>query len=112
MLNTINHKMPIYKDCTLMEIMIVAIGTFAILVIIFSSISKLLTGHFWPGYLLASTLFFFLTKFLLTKLQKLKYGKPHAYYQQFATKKLINLGLIKSIYLTRIGKWSIQRRHP
>jgi conjugative transfer region protein (TIGR03750 family) len=111
MLNHINHKMPIYKDCTLIEVMATAIGTFLILLSILSILTKLLIGYFWPGYVLSSLLFFFITQMILTKLQKLKYGKPYAYYQHLITKKLANLGLIKSPYLQRIGKWSIRRTH-
>jgi conjugative transfer region protein (TIGR03750 family) len=112
MLNSINHKMPIYKDCTLGEVMVTAVTSLLGLTIVLSLLSKLLLGYFWPGYLLASGLFFFITKLLLSKLQKLKYGKPHGYYQHLAIKKLSESGLIKSRYLIRVGRWSVRRfRH-
>ena len=110
MLNHINHKMPIYKDCTLWEIVITAAVTFVILTMTFSFLSIILLGFLWPGYLIASALFFFMTKLILSRLQKLKYGKPHAYYQQLVMKKLSQLGLIKSPYLMRVGQWSVSRR--
>ena len=109
MLNNINYKMPIYRDCTLIELMTVAISTLVILTITLSLISKILIGYLWPGYILASALFFFVTKLLLSKLQKLKYGKPHAFYQHLITKKLIEIGLMQGKYITRIGKWSVRR---
>jgi conjugative transfer region protein (TIGR03750 family) len=110
MLNNITHKMPIYKDCTLMEVMITAISSFLVLACLFSLIAKILFGFFWPGYLLGSSIFYFVTKLLLSKLQKLKYGKPHAYYQHLIIKKLSNLGLMRSSYLSRKGKWSVRRK--
>jgi conjugative transfer region protein (TIGR03750 family) len=109
MLNNINHKMAIYKDCTLGEVMATAITSLLVLTLVFSIVSKILFGYFWPGYLLASGLFFFITKLLLTKLQKLKYGKPHGYYQHLIIKKLSELGLVKNKYLIRHGRWSVRR---
>lgn len=112
MLNHINHKMPIYKDCTLIELLAVAIATLIALTLIFSILSIIFIGQLWPGYLLASLLFYFVTKFLLSKLQQLKYGKPYGYYQQWGHKKLAELKLMKSVYLMRIGRWSVRRALP
>jgi conjugative transfer region protein (TIGR03750 family) len=109
MLNNINHKMPIYKDCTLGEVMTLAIATLLGLTLFFSILTKLLFGYFWPGYLLATALFFFVTKLLLSKLQKLKYGKPYGYYQHLIIKKISEMGIIQSNYLTRCGRWSVRR---
>src|SRR5438552_2600862 len=109
MLNHINHKMPIYKDCTLMEVMVIAITSYLFLTVIFSLMAKLVCGYLWPGYLIASICFVFVTKFLLSKLQKLKYGKPYGYYQHLFIKKLSDIGLMRDRYLTRLGKWSVRR---
>jgi conjugative transfer region protein (TIGR03750 family) len=109
MLNHITHKMPIYKDCTLTELMVTASVTLIILTLLLSILTKLLIGYAWPGYILATIFFFFVTKLALLKLQKLKYGKPHAYYQHLIVKKLSQLGLINNVYLIRSGKWSVRR---
>lgn len=109
MLNHINHKMAIYKDCTVGEVITVAIGSFITLTVCLSLLTKLLFGYIWPGYLLASSLFFFITKLILSKLQKLKYGKPYGYYQHLFIKKLAEIGIIHNRYLTRLGKWSVRR---
>jgi conjugative transfer region protein (TIGR03750 family) len=109
MLNHINHKMSIYKDCTLGEIMAISIASLVALTLGFSLCTKVLLGYVWPGYLIASALFFFVTKLLLSKLQKLKYGKPYGYYQHLIIKKLSESGLIRSRYLTRLGRWSVRR---
>src|SRR5262245_22045755 len=109
MLNHINYKMPIYRDCTLVEVMAVAITSYLLLIVILSLLTKLIVGYLWPGYLLASALFVFVTKAVLSKLQKLKYGKPYGYYQHLFIKKLSDCGLIKSPFITRKGKWSVRR---
>jgi conjugative transfer region protein (TIGR03750 family) len=108
-LNHINHKMPIYKDCTIGEVVIVAITSLIVLTIIFSMITILLFGVVWPGYLIASSLFFFLTKLVLSKLQKLKYGKPYGFYKHLLIKKLSATGIIRCNYVTRLGRWSVRR---
>jgi conjugative transfer region protein (TIGR03750 family) len=112
MLNHINYKMPIYKDCTLGEVMAVAITSYAILTVIFSLMTKILFGYVWPGYIVASVLFFFVTRIVLSKLQRLKYAQPYGYYQHLFTKKLSNFGLIRSRYVTRLGRWSVRRFLP
>ena len=67
-------------------------------------------GYVWPGYVLASGLFVFVTKGLLVQLQKVKYGKPYGYYQQLIIKILSESGLMQSPYITRIGRWSVRRK--
>lgn len=108
-LNHINHKMPIYKDCTLIEVMVVAVASLLFLAVLFSIATKLLFGYLWPGYFFANITFVFVAKFFLAKLQKLKYGKPYGYYQHLAIKKLSQLGLVNAPYLTRLGRWSVRR---
>jgi len=109
MLNNINHKMPIYKNCTLFELMITTITTLTLLIIALSVLSKIFIGYLWPGFLLATIFFVFINKFMLNKLQQLKYEKPHAYHQQLVIKKLAIIGLIYVPYVIRIGKWSVRR---
>ena len=109
MLNHINHKMSIYKDCTLGEIITISVISLVTLTIVFSICTKILLGYVWPGYLIASALFFFVTKLALSKLQKLKYGKPYGYYQHLIIKKLSKAGLIRGQYVTRLGRWSVRR---
>ena len=109
MLNHINHKMAIYKDCTIGEVIVVATASFVILTLGLSFLTELLFGYFWPGYLIASTFFFFVTKLILSKLQKLKYGRPYGYHQHLLIKKLSDMDILRSPYLTRLGRWSVRR---
>jgi conjugative transfer region protein (TIGR03750 family) len=109
MLNHINHKMAIYKDCTIGEVIAVAIASFVALTLGLSLLTELMFGYVWPGYLIASALFLFVTKLILSKLQKLKYGKPYGYYQHLLIKKLSDMGILRSRYLTRLGRWSVRR---
>lgn len=110
-LHEINHKMPIYKDCTLGEMLLVGAMVFVAEAIIFSSFARLLFGYAFIGFALTFISFFHVTKVLLSQLQKVKYGKPHGYYQQWLIKRCIELKLIRSLYITRCGKWSV-RRNP
>jgi conjugative transfer region protein (TIGR03750 family) len=109
MLTHINYKMPIYKECTLGEVMAVSVASFLALTFIFSLCTKIMLGYLWPGYLIATLLFFFVTQGLLSQLQKLKYGKPYGYYQHLLLKKLSENKIIQSPYVTRVGRWSVRR---
>lgn len=110
LLNNINHKMPIYKDCTLSEMLCIGAIVFIFEMIVFSMVAWLLFGYASIGVALTFISFFHVTKSVLNQLQKVKYGKPHGYYQQWLVKKSANCGLIRSLYLTRCGKWSMVRK--
>ena len=113
LLNHINHKMPIYKDCTLFELLVVSCGYLALGSIILSIISKLLTGYACIGFALVLMTLVHITRFFLGRLQRLKYGKPYGYYQQLFLKKLAQNSVIRTLWksqrMTRIGRWSARR---
>lgn len=113
MLNHINNKMPIYKDCTLGEMLIVGAVVFVTNSIILSLITRLLFGYAWIGFAITLLSLVSITKLLLGRLQKIKYGKPYGYYQQLLIKKLQQFELFKLIfkplYVERQGKWSVRR---
>lgn len=112
-LNMINHKMPIYKDCTLGEMLFVGGLTFLTLSITLSLLTKLLFDFAWIGFALSILLLVHTSRFLLGRLQKVKYGKPHGYYQQLLLKNLQKSFLLQSLlkhsYVQRCGKWSVRR---
>lgn len=108
-LHEINYKMPIYRDCTLVEILLVGTTVFSIEIILLSLLTKLLFGYACIGVAITFISFFHLTKFSLGKLQHIKYGRPHGYYKHLAIKKIMSYGLMRHHYLTRIGKWSVRR---
>lgn len=112
-LNHVNHKMPIYKDCTLGEMMFVGICVLITLSIGLSVITKLLFGYAWIGFTVTILALVHVTRFLLGRLQKIKYGKPFGYYQQLLLKNLqknfIFHSLLKLSYVQRFGKWSVRR---
>lgn len=108
-LHEINQKMPIYRDCTLGEILCVGGAVFFIELMSFTLVTRILFGYGSVGMFVTLVSFFHVTKLLLNRLQKVKYGKPYGYYKQLAIKKLSEMGLMKSPYLTRIGKWSVRR---
>lgn len=108
-LNEINYKMPIYKDCTLGEMLFVGTIVFSLEITSLSLLTKIIFGYSSIGATLTFISFIHLTKYFLGKLQKLKYGKPYGFYKQLLLKKLSEKNLIRSPYVTRLGKWSIRR---
>lgn len=108
-LQEINHKMPIYKDCTLGEILLVGGLVFITEIVLFSGIFKLLIGFASVGVALTFMTFFHVTKLILGKLQKIKYGKPYAFYKHLLVKKLSMVGIGMGKYVTRTGRWSTRR---
>jgi len=105
----INYKMPIFKNCTLGEMLMIGGAVLVTEILVLSLITKILFGFAAIGVAITLMSFFHLTKLCLTKLEKIKYGKPHSYYKHLLIKKLSEIGLIKEIYITRIGKWSVRR---
>lgn len=109
LLNLINHKMPVYKDCTLTELLLVS-GSYLILGGTFLSLlSWLLLGYASIGSALVLLTLVHVTRFLLSRLQRLKYGKPYGYYQQLFLKQRWVTAIWKSRLMTRTGRWSIRR---
>ena len=105
-LNHLNHKMPIYKDCTLGEMM--AVGTFAFISMstLFSLLTFILFGFAWIGFAVAMLSLVHITRFLLGRLQKIKYGKPYGYYKHLILKKQ---SFFTAPYLQRQGRWSVKK---
>lgn len=108
-LQEINHKMPIYKDCTLGEMLGVGAIVFFSEMLVLSLLSRFLCGFAAIGIALTLLSFFHITKYSLSQLQKVKYGKPYGYYKHLILKKLAERGYIQSKYIIRIGKWSVRR---
>jgi conjugative transfer region protein (TIGR03750 family) len=108
-LHEINYKMPIYRDCTLGEILSIGTCVFLAEIIVFAFLTKLLFGYAAIGVVITFITFFHVTKFSLNQLQKVKYGKPYGYYKHLLVKKSIEFGLLSNRYLTRKCKWSVRR---
>ena len=106
-LNEINHKMPIYRDCTLGEIILVGAMSLFIPLIILTVLCKLIFGFGFIGTSIAFISFYPLTKIMLTRLQKIKYGKPYAYFKHRLIKQLIEYGFYKKLFITKHQKWSV-----
>jgi conjugative transfer region protein (TIGR03750 family) len=105
-LNHVNYKMPIYKDCTLGEMMFVGIFAFLLMSLILSFLTFLFFDFAWIGFALSILSLVHVTRFLLGCLQKIKYGKPYGYYRQLILK---NQPFFKLPYVQREGKWSVRR---
>lgn len=109
-LNHINYRMPIYKDCTLVELLITGASIFTLEIVLFSTLTKLIFHFAVIGVAITFVSFFHLTKLALHFLQKLKHDKPHGYYLHVWFSYAMRLGWIKSHFLTRIGKFSIHQK--
>lgn len=109
LINNINFKMSVYRDCTLVEMMMVGGLVLLTSTILFFLITRGLFGYGSIGVALSLILLVPFTRLLLGQLQKLKYGKPYGYYQQLFVKTILKMNLISAIYLIREGKWSVRR---
>lgn len=113
-LSHINHKMPIYKDCTLFELLAVSISVLLIDGISFSLLTWLFIGYASIGAAICLLSFVHISRFFLSRLQKLKYGKPYGYYSQLFLKKLAQSSLARCFWqppwVMREGRWSVIRR--
>jgi conjugative transfer region protein (TIGR03750 family) len=105
----INYKMPIYKGCTLGEMLAVGACVFITESIALSVLTWMLFNLASIGFAITMLSFFHISKYLLGRLEKVKYGKPQGYYKHAVIKKLSALGILKSRYLTRQGRWSVRR---
>jgi conjugative transfer region protein (TIGR03750 family) len=116
-LTHINHKMPIYKDCTLFELLAVSISVLGVGGCSLSLLTRLLFGYGSIGMALILLSFVHISRFFLARLQKLKFGKPHGYYLHLFLKHLASCSFIhyfwQSPWLMREGRWSVRaiRRH-
>lgn len=112
-LNHINYKMPIYKDCTLGELMVVGTAIFLATSLVFSLMTRVLFNFAWIGFAIAILLLVPLTKLALSQLQKIKFDKPYGYYQQLFFKKIQNYNLFNRLFrvafIQRQGKWCVRR---
>jgi conjugative transfer region protein (TIGR03750 family) len=112
-LNHINNKMPIYKDCTFGELLILGGASLITMGITFSLISRLLLGYTWIGFALTILLLVPTIRLLTGRLQRVKFGKPYGYYQQLFIKRLSQFSFLQSIlpmaFVQREGKWSVRR---
>lgn len=108
----INHKMAIYKDCILGEMMAVTLATLLMLLTLFATLTKILFGYGFIGCMLALVFLVHTTRFFLGRLQKLKFGKPYGYYRHWLLKKTSQSFLATLLplpFVQRIGKWSVRR---
>ena len=113
-LNQINYKMPIYKDCTLFELLAVSIAYLVIGGMVLSMITRLMFGYGSIGAAITLLTLVHVTRFVLGRLQRIKYGKPYGYYQQLFFKK-ISASWLRHVWqaphIVREGRWSIRREN-
>jgi conjugative transfer region protein (TIGR03750 family) len=115
MLNHVNHKMPIYKDCTLFEVLAVSIVWVITAGTLLSLMTWVLFGFAFIGCAITLLSMMHTLRFLLGRLQKVKYGKPYGYYQHLFLKKIAGMGWVRlfwqSPWVVRESRWSVRRIH-
>lgn len=114
LLTDIHHTMPVYRDCTLVEVIVVSLLALSALMLVLVIFTNLIWGYGWIGCIVALLLWVHVSRFLLSRLQKLKVGKPYGYYQHVFIKKMSNSAfrsVLPISYVQRLGKWSVQRRN-
>ena len=74
MLNHINHTMPIYKDCTFFEMLMVCIAYLLVVGNSFALVTWILFSHAVIGYIVALSCMVHTVRFLLSRLQKLAFA--------------------------------------
>jgi conjugative transfer region protein (TIGR03750 family) len=110
----INQKMPIYRDCTLLEVMVVSFACIVTLMLLLVPTTIICFGYGWIGAVLALVLWVHTSKFFLARLQKLKFGKPYGYYQHVLLKTLSGSTFASWLpipFVQRCGKWSVRRKY-
>lgn len=106
----LNDDVALFMGCTLNETVSVVFVSLGISLVIAMPSMLLFFGKFTIGLAGALVLLVPIFFTLLTKLSRLKRGKPAGYYQQYIKIKLSKIGLMKNPYVMRSGKWSTERR--
>ena len=102
----LNDEVALFIGCTLNETMMVLLVSFVIASFIATPPMLLFFGKFTLALAVVLVLMAPVFFICLTKLSRLKRGKPAGYYQQYLKIKLSKLGIIKNPYGMRSVKWS------
>ena len=109
LLDAIHDPMPIYKHCTLQEIMALGITLLIISLVLFPILTMFLCHSAWLGLAIALPSSFGFTRLAIGRLGHLKQDKPYGYVLQRVYQQLSDYGLHQSPYITRVGRWSVGR---
>lgn len=114
-LTLINQKMPIYKDCTLFELLMVSSAVLIVGGTFLSFFTWLIFGYVAIGMAITLLSFVHVSRFILSILQKLKYGKPYGYYSHLLLKAIASHSWTHQFWqapwIMRQGHWSVMRRY-
>lgn len=105
----INFEPTLYKGCTLHELMFLAFMCFGGCSVIFITLFLIFFGKILLGLALAIPASFLAIMIIATFLGNFKLNKPQGYYQQRIALWLEDLGIRKTEYVRRSGKWSVRR---
>ena len=103
----IQQPLPIYKQCTLQEILVLGSGILLINSLFLPLMTGLCCHSCIIGLALAFPFSFGFTRLAIGRLAKLKQGKPRGFYQHVLRDRLLRTGLYRSPYIIRVGRWSV-----
>lgn len=113
LLTDIHHPMPVYRDCTLMEVILVSIAALCVWLLICVPLTAMIWGYGCIGWLVALIVWVPSTRLALSRLQQCKVGKPYGYYRHLWLKRFSQSALAPLLpipYVQRVGRWSVQRK--
>ena len=105
----LNHKVSLYRDDTLPDILERLQFSLLISKITIGSLSLVMYKSILIGIALSFPMSFLLSQLFICSLQKLKIGKPYGYYQQLVRLRLCDSRVLSSPYVRRTGAWRIGR---
>ena len=109
LIEEINHRMPIYKNCSLVEVMILGLIVLSLSLLTFPLATKLLVNSFASGLVTALLGSFGLTSLAISQLSQLKAGKPAGFVSQQFRLWLDDWHLMRSPFIRRVGTWTTGR---
>ena len=105
----LNHRMPIYQECSLYEIMTMGLVILGLSLLLFPLATECLVGNAATGLVTAFLGTLVMTRLAISQLSSLKAGKPQGYYSQWIRLWLDQHYLYTAPYVRRIGYWTTGR---
>lgn len=109
LLQRINQTMPVYRDCTLGELIALLGLCMASCLFAAGLLCAIIAGSISLGLIIGLPISFVGVPQTAKILQRHKVGKPTGYYWQLCRLRLEDKGLLTTPFIRRLGPWSITR---
>jgi conjugative transfer region protein (TIGR03750 family) len=107
LVNHINTPMPIFKGCTLMEIMVLGAISVISSIVILSMITLICWGTLLLGMVLGLFASFGVIHLAIARFARLKANKPAGFYRQWFLLYLARHHLCPNPRIDRQGRWEV-----